>query len=204
MIEYLRGTVLSKTPGHLVVDVAGVGYGVDVPWRPDAFYPATGEEAALYTYLYVQEQILRLYGFLTEQERAIFEVFIGTSGIGPKTAIGILSTIEIPKFASAILREEISTLVKIPGIGKKTAERLIIELRDKVKEFAASDSGARAPAAAGSAPVSREALREAAQALEALGCKPAVAERAAQRAAGILGPDADVQQLIREGLKHRY
>lgn len=201
MIEFLRGTVISKTPGHLVVDVGGIGYGVDVPWRPDAFYPAEGEEASLFTYLYVQEQILRLYGFLTQQERSIFEVFIGTSGIGPKTALGILSAIEIPKFATAILREDVSTLVKLPGIGKKTAERLILELREKVLEFAAADTSGGAAVPAGSRP---PAYRETVAALEALGCKIAVAERAAQRAWENLGANASVENLIREALKHRY
>ena len=205
MIEYLQGILLRNDGGHVVVDVGGVGYGLDVPLTTSAALPPPGEKIELHVYLYLQEQVLRLYGFLTEQERDVFEVFLGTSGIGPKTALGILSSIEISEFASALLREEISTLTRIPGIGKKTAERLIVELRDKMKLFIGTTAhGAAGSASASSAKASHSpAVRESVAALEALGCKPPVAERAVQRALEVFGPAAQTEDLVREALKHR-
>lgn len=202
MIEYLEGTVLARRPGHIVVLAGGVGHGVDVPSRADTIYPAPGESIALHTYLYVQEAVLRLYGFLSEEERDIFEVFIGTKGIGPRTALDILSAIEIGRFAQAIMREEISTLTKIPGIGKKTAERLVLELRDKVGAFVGT--GGETTTGPGRHRGQPAGLRETIEALEALGCKPPVAERAALKAWEVLGPQAATEDLIREALKHRF
>lgn len=198
MIEYLRGRLLRNESGHIVVDVNGVGYGLDVPTYVMQL-PEVGGEVELFVFLYVQEQILRLYGFLTEEERDVFEVFLGTSGIGPKTAIGILSTIEIGQFARAIVQNDLRTLTQIPGIGKKTAERLVVELREKVTAFASSErtSPLIPRHAAGN-------VQETIEALTALGCKPLVAERAAAKAAEILGSAADTAELIREALKHRH
>ncbi|MGI8907036.1 MAG: Holliday junction branch migration protein RuvA [Candidatus Sumerlaeaceae bacterium] len=210
MIEYLRGTLLHKTEGHAAIDVAGVGYGVEVTAAAFAALPRAGEPAELHTYLYVQEAILRLYGFASRDERSLFEVFLGASGIGPKTAIAILSSIEVAAFATAILQGDLKTLTRIPGIGKKTAERLAVELRDKMKEYAfataASSNGARndADVSAGTPYIVGSVIREAVEALEALGCKPLVAERAVQKAADILGTEAAVPDLVREALKHRY
>jgi len=200
LIEYLRGTLLSKTPDHVVVDVGGVGYGADVPHTTSA---TLGEEGGP----------VELFGFATSAEREIFMTFISISGIGPRTALGILSAIDAGAFAVAVVREDYATLTKLPGVGKKTAERLVVELRDKLKVFAASaregggaDGGAGGASGASglgdaSAP---KALRETVAALVTLGCRLAVAERAAQRAFEILGEDAQVPDLVREGLKHRY
>lgn len=210
MIEYLRGTVLDKGDGHAVLDVNGVGYGLEITAAASAALPRAGETAELHTYLYVQEGILRLYGFASRDERSLFELFLGASGIGPKTAIAILSSIEVAAFATAILQSDLKTLTRIPGIGKKTAERLAVELRDKMKEYAytasvSSSNGARATGLGANAPFAiSSAIREAVEALEALGCKPLVAERAVQKASEILGPEAAVPDLVREGLKHRH
>jgi Holliday junction DNA helicase RuvA len=209
MIEYLRGTLLHKADGHAVVDVSGVGYGVDVTAAASAGLPRAGEQAELHTYLYVQEGILRLYGFASRDERSLFEVFLGASGIGPKTAIAILSSIEVAAFATAILQGDLKTLTRIPGIGKKTAERLAVELRDKMKEYAfaavpSAGNGSNAGSVSSSPYIAGGSIREAVEALEALGCKPLVAERAVQKAAEILGADAAVPDLVREGLKHRH
>jgi len=202
MIEYLRGIVIEKSDAHAILDVNGVGYGVEVTAAASASL-SRGEEGELHTYLYVQEGVMRLYGFYSRQERELFEVFIGTSGIGPKTAVAILSSIEMATFARAILQGDLKTLTKIPGIGKKTAERLAVELRDKMKYYL----NVEAPVVAGGSGESAAAsdpLREAIEALEALGCKPIVAERAALKAAEILGAGATVSDLVREGLKHRH
>lgn len=205
MIEYLRGTLLRKEPGHVVLDVNGVGYGLDVPASTGMRIPDEGEEVALYCHLYVQEQVLRLYGFCTEQEREVFEVFLGTSGIGPKTALSILSAIEIEAFVSAILREDLHTLTKLPGVGKKTAERLVVELRDKVASFGRGASPQQAGAVAAVIATSGAlVLKDATDALIALGCKPAVASRAVQKAVEVLGSDAPTEDIVRESLKHRY
>ncbi|MBX7244408.1 MAG: Holliday junction branch migration protein RuvA [Candidatus Sumerlaeaceae bacterium] len=207
MIEFLRGRLLTKDSGHVVLDVGGVGYGVDVPVTTLDRLPDAGEEVALHTHLYLQEAIMRLYGFLTEGERDVFQVFLGTSGIGPKTALGILSSIKIGDFARAVLRNDLSTLMKIPGIGKKTAERLVVELRDKMMHFAegGAPGGKKTVAATDDAGKHRGGpLGETIQALIGLGCKPAVAERASYKALEILGADASIQDLIKEALKHRY
>lgn len=200
MIERLHGKVLKRSDGHVILEVGGVGFGVDVPYSADIL-PVVGEELELFTYLYVQEAILRLYGFLSEGEKDIFEVFIGTSGIGPKTALGILSSIEIDAFVAAVLQRDVYTLTRLPGIGKKTAERLIVELGDKVKHLAGVQTKPQAaPGAAGRA----AALEDTAAALQSLGTKPAVAVRAAQKALEALGPKATVEELVKEALKHRY
>ncbi len=206
MISYLRGELIEKQPDRVVIGAGGVGYAVDVPRSTSTLLPAAGETAALHIHFhFTAETGIRLFGFFTPQEREIFEVFIGVSGIGPKTALGILSSIEAGAFARAILREDHATLTKLPGVGKKTAERLVVELRDKLKTFVGSS-----PASAGASAVGADAARllpgtlaEAIAALEQLGCRPAVAERAAQRAWEILGPDTPTSDLVREALKHR-
>jgi Holliday junction DNA helicase RuvA len=205
MIEYLRGILLVKEPDHIVVDAGGVGYGVDVPRSTSKVLPEAGEEVALHIHFHFTEQAMRLFGFFTPQERDIFEVFISISGIGPKTALGILSSIDAGPFAQAILREDYATLTRLPGVGKKTAERLVVELRDKILPFAESQGATvgGAGAEARKPGLFPPALAEAIAALEALGCKPVVAERAAQKAWELLGTEAPVEDLVREGLKHR-
>ncbi len=211
MIEYLKGTVVSREPHHVILDVGGVGYGLEVTTAAAASLPETGGVGELHVYLYVQEAVLRLYGFVSRQEREVFEIFLNTSGIGPRTAVAILSNIEMAAFARAIMAGDLKTLTRIPGIGKKTAERLSVELKDKLKGmvFEGPDrSGAGAergngtgPGGLGGLPGGDEA--EAVEALITLGCKPIVAERAIRTAADILGADATTAELVREGLKHR-
>jgi Holliday junction DNA helicase RuvA len=205
MIEHLRGILVENDGNHLVVEAGGVGYGADVPLSTGDRLPAVGEEVSLHTYLYLQEGIMRLYGFLTREEREVFQVFLGVSGIGPKIALGILSSVRISDFIAAILRNDIPELTKIPGVGKKTAERLVVELRDKVKELSGRAGQAPTPAAMQHLPGSGPAaVFEVAAALQALGCKLAVADRAAQRAWEHLGDKATLEELVREALKHRY
>src|SRR5690606_31911144 len=139
--------------------------------------------------------VLRLYGFVSRQEREVFEIFLNTSGIGPRTAVAILSNIEMPAFARAILQRDLKTLTRIPGIGKKTAERLSVELKDKLKdmvfESSSPDNGRSSDGAAGAGEFDgsfqglADEKGEAVEALIALGCKPIVAERAIRTAADI-------------------
>src|ERR1035437_618232 len=138
MIGYLKGKILSKKPTKLLIDVNGVGYLVNI--SVNTFEKiAEMEEVYLYTYLAVRESALDLFGFYSMAEKEMFEVLIGVNGIGPKSAQGILSGIQIGDLKEAIRMGNISRLVTIPGIGKKTAERMMIELRDKVDSVAESE-----------------------------------------------------------------
>lgn len=207
MIEYLRGTVVHREANHVIVDVNGVGYGLDVTSAAAQALPPTGEEAELHVYLYVQEGVLRLYGFVSRQEREVFEIFLNTSGIGPRTAVAILSNIEMPTFAKAILQGDLKTLTRIPGIGKKTAERLSLELKDKLKDMifenAAPDTDGKPAAPVSAAGLLNETYNEAVEALIALGCKPLVAERAVRTAQDLLPGETSTSVIVKEALKHR-
>ncbi len=132
MIGFLRGKILSKKPTSVLLDVNGIGYIVNVSLSTFDKLPADGETAELFTYLSVREDAMNLYGFYTGEEKAVFELLIGISGIGPKLALGILSGIQSRELVEAIQAHDVPRIVSIPGIGKKTAERLIIELKDKI------------------------------------------------------------------------
>ena len=136
MIAFLRGRVLEKHPNRLIVDVSGVGYEVAVPLS--TFYTAgeTGAEISLHVYTHVREDQLALYGFATALEQTVFERLIAVSGIGPKLAVTVLSGIEPRDFVAAIQRADLGTLTRIPGVGKKTAERMIVELKDRLQKVA--------------------------------------------------------------------
>lgn len=208
MIEFLRGVLLGKTADSAVVDVQGVGYGCLLTRKAWQSLPENGGPVELHIYTYVQEGVLRLYGFASRSEREIFEVFINTSGIGPKTALAILSNIEPQDFAAAILRNDLTKMTKVPGIGKKTAERLVVELKDKLPHLVSSHAapGESLPPEMALSPEAAmdEIMKEAVTALEALGCKPAVADRAVRIARQHLGDEATSAALVKEGLKHRY
>jgi len=198
MIEFLSGILRYKEPHHVVVDVGGVGYGVDVPLSTYERLGEVGEPVELHTYLYVREDHFELFGFLTREERAVFEIFINTSGIGPKTSLGILSSIPIGDFARAVTENDLSVLTSIPGVGRKTAERLVVELRDKMKAFLLGVE------AAGAKIEKRPPeVEDAIAAMVQLGTRPAVAARAVAKAAEILGEGARSEDLVREALKHR-
>ncbi|MCX7626605.1 MAG: Holliday junction branch migration protein RuvA [Candidatus Sumerlaeaceae bacterium] len=205
MIEYLRGILRENDGEHIVVDVHGVGYGLDVPASTAAELPPVGEEVALYTHLEVRENDLSLYGFAKPEEREVFAIVVGVSGIGPRTALAVLSCLRIADFAAAVVNSEIEQLTRIPGIGKKTAERLVMELRDKMKRLltAHAKAGYESPVSTGTTKEAALAA-EVSAALQALGCKPAVADRAAQRALELLGEKASLEDLVREALRHRY
>jgi Holliday junction DNA helicase RuvA len=204
MIEYLRGTLLENDGEHVVIDVHGVGFGLDVPSTTASALPSIGEEVALHTYLQVKENDLTLYGFAQREERDVFVIILGVSGIGPRTALAILSTLRIADFAAAVANSDIDQLTRIPGIGKKTAERLVMELRDKMKRLLAQSKEMWGPASSAATSGAPPVVAEVSAALQSLGCKPAIAERAAQRAFEILGAKASLEELVREALRHRY
>jgi Holliday junction DNA helicase RuvA len=146
MIAFLRGRILDKQPNQLIVDVQGVGYLVHVPLS--TFYEAgdIGQEASLRIYTHVREESLQLYGFLTLLEQQLFERLINISGIGPKLAVAVLSGIEPRDFIGAVQRSDLARLTAIPGVGRKTAERVVLELKDRLAQFALDPDEPPAPA----------------------------------------------------------
>ncbi len=170
MIAHLRGRLLSKHPNQVVVETAGVGYEVNISVPTFSELPANGSEVALHIHTHVREDLIALYGFLRPAEKQLFEKLITVSGIGPKLAITILSGMAANEMAAAIRGNDLGRLTKIPGIGKKTAERMVLELRDKLPEGA----GASAPAAAVMSTMEEDVL----SALLNLGYQRAAAEKA--------------------------
>ncbi|HEY6351320.1 MAG TPA: Holliday junction branch migration protein RuvA [Candidatus Angelobacter sp.] len=144
MIAHLRGRLLSKHPNHAIVEAAGVGYEVNISIPTFSGLPALGSEVALFIYTHVREDALALFGFLRAQDKQLFEKLLSVSGIGPKLAITILSGMPADTMVAAIKGNNLAALTRIPGIGKKTAERLVLELRDKLDSFSAAEAVAAA------------------------------------------------------------
>ena len=138
MIAFLRGRVLEKQPNKVIVDVQGVGYELNVPLSTYYDVGETGAEVSLRVHTHVREEALQLFGFLTMLEQQLFERLISTSGIGPKLAIAVLSGIEARELLSAVQRGDVARLTGVPGIGKKTAERIVLELKDRLGAIAAA------------------------------------------------------------------
>jgi holliday junction DNA helicase RuvA len=176
MIALLRGALLEKHPNQAIVEAGGVGYDVTIPVSTYTRLPEAGSEVKLRIHTHVREDALALYGFLTQDEKAMFEKLIGVSGIGPKLAVTILSGLAAPDLIHSIRRGEVERLVKIPGIGKKTAERMVLELRDKLPAVTGEEPQ---PAAAEAlSPVEQDVL----SALLNLGCTRPHAEAAVKKA----------------------
>ncbi|MHB8678284.1 MAG: Holliday junction branch migration protein RuvA [Rudaea sp.] len=191
MIGRLKGILVSKRPPWLVVDVGGVGYELEAPLSTVFDLPETGREVALFTHYAVKEDTVALYGFLRETERTLFRTVQKVSGIGAKIALAVLSGTSTDEFARLVRSGDIAALTRIPGIGKKTAERIVVELRDRVDGLAMPG-----PGSAGGLP--RDAQSEAVVALQQLGYKPAEAARLAKEAA----TDGDsAEAIIRKALK---
>lgn len=202
MIGYLKGELAGKQPPVLIIDVQGVGYEVEAPMSTFYRLPAVGSQVKLLTHFVVREDAQLLYGFSTEQERMLFRTLIKVNGVGPKMALTILSGIEAEDFARCIAHDDTATLVRLPGVGKKTAERLIVEMRDKMKDW--SPESPTADFATQMPGLSMEPIRggrqEAESALIALGYKPAQATKAIADAVKTVSED-DVEGLIRQSLK---
>ena len=144
MIAQVRGRLVRKEPQEAIVDVGGVGYRVSIPLSTFYRIGEAGDEVTLLTYTHVREDTLALFGFLTSGEQALFERLIAVSGVGPKLALSILSGIEAPDLVAALRSSDVARLTRIPGVGKKTAERLVLELKDKVQGLAATEEAAPA------------------------------------------------------------
>lgn len=175
MIGRLRGTLLHKQPPHLLLDVQGVGYEVEVPMSTFYELPAEGGEVTLFTHLLVREDAHLLCGFATVAERALFRSLIKVSGVGAKLALAILSGISADGFARCVQNQDTATLTRLPGIGKKTAERLIIEMRDRLEGFTGLAVGSAGQMAG--RPAQDTPVEDAVSALIALGYKPPEASR---------------------------
>jgi len=140
MFAYLKGNLAFKNNENAVVDVGGVGYSLQIPFSTYKLLPDIDNEVKLYTYMAVREDNISLFGFFSNEEKRIFEQLISVSGIGPKLAIGILSDVTPAEFSLAVITDDVNRLTKISGIGKKTAQRMIIELKDKMKKEDISDN----------------------------------------------------------------
>jgi Holliday junction DNA helicase RuvA len=192
MIGSIRGRIASKTPPQLLVEVGGVGYEIEAPMSTFFLLPSVGQEVLLLTHLVVREDAHILYGFGTHDERRLFRSLIKVSGVGPKIALALLSGINVEAFAMCVQNQDIAALTKVPGIGRKTAERLVVEMKDRlgppsetVVNSVASPPGANPEA-------------EAFGALMALGYKPAEATRLLKAA----GPGThSTEELIRRALQ---
>ncbi|ATJ82851.1 Holliday junction branch migration protein RuvA [Halomonas beimenensis] len=179
MIGRLRGTLVDKQPPWLLVDVAGVGYELEASMTTLVALPALGEEVALHTHLTVRDDAHLLYGFAREQERALFRALIRVNGVGPKLALAILSGMDEDAFIRCVMDDDVKALTRLPGVGKKTAERLIVEMRDRFPHWEGNAEPAGMPLeAVGAAPAARQdPLADAEAALVSLGYKPAEAAR---------------------------
>ena len=177
MIAYLCGALLEKHPNQAIVETGGVGYDVAIPVSTYTHLPDVGAHVRLRIHTHVREDALALYGFLSQDEKALFEKLIGVSGIGPTLAIKILSGLAAPDLINYIRRGEIDRLVRIPGIGKKTAERMVLELRDKLPAVTGAEPDS-APAPDSLSPLDQDVL----SALLNLGCARPQAETAVRKA----------------------
>jgi Holliday junction DNA helicase RuvA len=197
MIGFLRGKLVTKQPPQLVVDVGGIGYELDAPMSTFYNLPAIGSELSLFTHLVVREDAHILFGFGSDRERRLFRELLKVSGVGPKLALGLLSGISVDSFLLCIEAGDADTLVKVPGVGRKTAERLIVEMRDRAKAFGEITFTAANTTLGGQA-ASNGAQAEAFSALVALGYKPAEITRL------LKSVDVSVtttEELIRHALK---
>jgi holliday junction DNA helicase RuvA len=190
MIGRLRGTLIAKQPPALVVDVNGVGYELEAPMSTFFDLPETGREIALFTHYAVKEDTAVLYGFLREAERTLFRALQKVSGIGAKISLAVLSGVSTDEFARLIQQGDVAALTRIPGIGKKTAERMLVELRDRVNDLG--------PAASASGAVPKDPVAEATVAMQALGYKPAEVSRLVRDAAA---PGDRAEEIIRKALR---
>lgn len=194
MIARLSGTLIAKNPPVLLIDVAGVGYEVEAPMSVFYNLPGLGERVVLLTHLQIKEDAHTLYGFTSESERALFRQLLKISGIGAKLALTILSGAQGDELARYVAEGNTAALTRLPGIGKKTAERIIIELRDKLHGLSAG-SGTRTP---GDGPRPAGAASEATHALAALGYRREEASRMVQ---GVAKPDMSAEDIIRLALR---
>lgn len=193
MYAFIRGKVDSKTPESVVLDVGGVGYEILAGTRTLSELPAAGETARLFTYLHVREDAQQLFGFATREEKAMFLKLLGVTGVGPKLAMAILSGLTVAELAIALATSDARAISRVPGVGKKTAERLILELRETIGTQELQAAGAPA----GAAVIGAGAVQEAIAGLMALGYSSVEATKAVSAAGDVGG----VEEIILRALK---
>jgi Holliday junction DNA helicase RuvA len=199
MITSIQGTLTSATPLHAIVELNGFGYEINIPVTTAEKLPATGATVKLHTLVIYREDSQTLYGFASTAERDFFRLMIeNVTGVGPKVALSIMSRLSLPLLENAISSGDVATLAKCPGIGKKTAERLVVELKSKVS--ATHSTNAIAGGDAAGEPVAGGPHRDAVAALVALGYKAADADQAVRHAVLALGPKATTEALIKKAL----
>jgi Holliday junction DNA helicase RuvA len=196
MIGRIKGILLEKTPPSLLIDVAGVAYELDAPMFTFYRLPDIGKEVILHTHLVVREDAHLLYGFAKERERALFRSLIKVSSVGPKMALAILSGIEPDSFVNCVTHNDTDSLIRIPGVGKKTAERLIIEMRDRLHDWKPDALEPTNPTP--TAYASNKATQEATSALIALGYKP---NEARQAVSHVADEHQSSEEIIRHALR---
>ncbi|MBG86927.1 MAG: Holliday junction branch migration protein RuvA [Verrucomicrobiales bacterium] len=198
MITFLRGKIVEAIPTQAVIDVNGVGYEVLIPLSSLDKLPGPGQDVQLLTHLAVREDAHVLYGFMTSEEREIFRLLISNvKGIGPKLALNILSGTNPVSFKGAVANGDVKALSSISGVGKKTAERIVVDLKDRIGAVGAWEASSAAQASA----VEDQKLNDAVSALIALGFKPEEAHKSVKGAVAMLGDSATVEELVRASLK---
>ncbi|MDP2569919.1 Holliday junction branch migration protein RuvA [Photobacterium damselae subsp. piscicida] len=204
MIGRLRGTVLEKQPPEVLLEVGGIGYEVQMPMSCFYELPEVGQEAIIFTHFVVREDAQLLYGFNKKSERELFREVIKANGVGPKLGLAILSAMTASQFVLSVEQEDITTLVKIPGVGKKTAERLLVEMKNRLKGWGEGDLFTPAQdTAASNAPIQNPSSQaraedEAVSALVALGYKP---QQASKVVSQVAQPEMSSETIIREALR---
>lgn len=206
MIGQLSGTLIAKHPPEIMIEVNGVGYELQMPMTCLYELPEVGQPVRVVTHFVVREDAQLLYGFNTFAERSLFRQLIKAQGVGPKLALTIMSGMTAHQFVHAVTHDDVSSLVKLPGVGRKTAERLVVEMRDRLSNWGSMtptsdampvDFGALRPTLSGPGSARDDAF----SALVALGYKPAQADKAVASASKTLGDDAGSEDLIRQALR---
>ncbi len=197
MLHYLKGTVEYKQVDYIVLETGGIGYKIYAPYPVIQSVGPPGSQARLYTHLYVREDMLSLYGFLTREELSLFEMLINVSGVGPKAALSILSSVPPSRFGLAVITGDVKELTKAQGVGVKTAQRIILELKDKLKKEQAFSEGILEEEK-GRAHMEADRAAEAISALIVLGYTPVEANRAV---AAVYSHEMDLETVIKRALK---
>ncbi|SFM50626.1 Holliday junction branch migration protein RuvA [Thermodesulforhabdus norvegica] len=195
MIAYLKGILAHKSPDYVIVDVNGVGYGVSVSLNTFYQLPDPGKDVFLHTYTYVREDILQLFGFGSAEEKRLFLELIAIAGVGPRVALHILSGISPQELHQTVMEHNVKRLQKIPGVGKKTAERILLELKHKLK--IPEDLSSGLSVSSGKPSITEDAI----SALMNLGYKQIEAQKAVSKAERKLGKEASLEDLLREALR---
>ena len=194
MYDYIRGRMISKSPTHIIIESAGIGYFINIPLSTYDKIPDQGD-AKVFTQMFIREELMTMFGFATIDERAIFKLLISISGIGPKIALAILSGSPLNDFKEAIIKEDVNTIKKIKGIGKKTAERIVLELKGSMKGVSQQQGSNEEKA-------KDNLIEDAVMALVSLGYMRAAAEKAVDYALKSFNSEDGIEALVRLSLKN--